>query len=198
MHNLDIVRICGIITQSRRLTMIDTNTKSKEIEQRDLSVLLLQKLVQINTTMDLRIWDKLWNKIDEHVVYAGLKDDYCDSLYAVYHKLRTDKFYLQINLPKGLVRLGDTDADGFGWPNINKGVFFTNEKRNYLSAFYFLIWTENFKNIGLVEEHTVKAKQAIQHLMSQKPNPNLKSAAAWSSDRMALFPYLDSFLSKTK
>ena len=179
--------------------MTDTNTKSKETEQRDLSVLLLQKLVQINTTMNLRIWDKLWNKNNEHVVYAGLNDDYCNTLYAVYHKLRTDKFYLQINFPtNGVVRLGDTDADGFGWPNINKGIFFTNEKHNYISAFYFLIWTENFKNIGLVEEHTIKAKQAIQHLMSQKPNPNLKSGLAWSSDRMALFSYLDSILSKTK
>ena len=176
--------------------MADTNKKIIEAEQRDLSVLLLQKVVQINETIPLEIGD--YYDLGEHVVHAHIKNNKSfNQLYYIFHKQHTDEYYIRFDVPNKIIRIGD--AYSF-WRNTDKGVFFRDEERgyNYLSALHFFTRSSGFKFLTGFKERTAEAKQTIDYLMTLKPKPNLESTFAWPAERMNLFPYLDTILSKTK
>ena len=178
--------------------MADTNEKSIEAEQRDLSILLLQKVVKINQTLPLKTESLNFPK--EHAVCAYIKNDksFERLYYYIFHKLYTDEYYIRFDRHKNnIIRMGD--AYSF-WPNIDKGVFFRDENHayNYLSAVYWFTYSSGFQYLTGFKERSAEAKRTIEHLMTLKPKPNLKGTKAWSAERMNLFPYLDTFLTKTK
>ena len=177
--------------------MANINKKSIEKEQRDLSILLLQKVVKINQTLSLETGNLDYS--DERAVYAHIKNDKSSNhLYYIFHKLCTDKYYIRFDRPRSnIIRIGD--AYGF-WQNNDTGAFFRDENcgYNYLSAVYWLTYSDGFQYLTGFKERSAEAKRTIEHLMSLKPNPNLKSTEAWPAERMSLFPYLDTFLTKTK
>ena len=174
--------------------MADISKKSIEAEQRDLSILLLQKVVKINQTLPLEI--ESLNYRNEHAVCAYIKNDksFERLYYYIFHKLYTDEYYIRFDRQKNIIRIGD--AYSF-WSN-DKGVFFRDENHayNYLSAVYWFTYSSGFRYLTGFKERSTEAKRTIEYLMTLKPNPNLKSNKAWSAERMTLFPYLDTFLTK--
>ena len=177
--------------------MVKHDKKIIEDEQRDLSILLLQKVVQINKTIPLEIGQ--FCDMGEHAVHAYIKNNKSlNRLYYIFHKECTDKYYIRFDLPNNkIIRIGD--AYSF-WGNTDKGVFFRDEEHgyNYLSALHFFTLSSGFKYLTGFKKRTAEAKQTIDYLMTLKSNPNLEGTFAWPKERMNLFPYLDTILSKTK
>ncbi len=178
--------------------MAGLDEKSIEMEQRDLSILLLQKMVQITKTIPLQV--KRVNYSYEEAIFAQNKqNDQSDKSlhFSIFHKLRTDDHYIRFDVNNKLIRIGDTC--GYYKKNDQAAFFKDNDHGyNYLSALYFFILSSGFKCLTAYKERSAETKRTIDYLMTLKPIPNLQSTKAWSAERMKLFPYLDTFLIKTK
>lgn len=167
-------------TEERQKKIESERQKKIESERHILPIVLVQKLVKVyiqnseNLVIKYGNFDG-WNPCN--YVRVSTKDG--KFIYQVLHqKEEPYNYWVEVG-PKGCV---------FGLYSEDNSLFKDENNNNYLGALYQFYHVNPHCNDFL----------EISELMSKKFQIDLNNANAWSSSRMAVFPFLDGFLSHNK
>lgn len=147
-------------------------------EQQELSMLMLQLLVEIYGKKDL-VMDH-----DGNVVSVWTTDDN-NHLYDIWGERIEGKqtYWIRVQNGSGMVTFGRMPNDG---------TYFRDDGRNYLEVMYNLPPQGYRRGIGHIKNPHIR--DAAWDLWLKDAKPNLDSEVAWDASRMKVFPYLKQVL----
>lgn len=175
LSNKDVVIKDFIMSSKKKVLSADRKKQILRVfEQQNLSILLLQMLVDVHSKIDLKIdFDIYTSGTHETVVCA--RTDVGQLLFDIWQETFSDNHRLR-------VYNGETLVSFESW---YPEVFFGDNEYNYAEALFDLIWP------GSKKQWTAKA---LEKLAKKQPKPNLDSAKFWDKRAMAVFPYLKQIL----